>query len=319
MRSMNELTDDDAPKKPTRAKIIRTIVAVAVALACAGGFAWIRWGMKKSGLGEPCAYKVNCGADAPTCLKQTAEEDGVCSRPCDPGSACAPGIACVKVELEERDDRGNPLEGGYCFPQAMLDARKKKKPSDAGAPKDSVVDVPDVAGQLEGDVEMTWSRGGTKKVLVKGSLVRAAGAANDKRRRIADAATMRVFTVDDDAHTFAAAMLGGNPNATDVQLTKTGAKEDVAGRTCEVWRIDEKTETHEVCVIPGGAFADPLGANAPTWLRELATRNVFPLRMVARDAGGKETARMTVTRLDAHPVDASAVSVPRSYKNLAAK
>ena len=40
--------DDDAPKKPTRAKIIRTVIAVTVALACAGAFAWVRWGMKKA-------------------------------------------------------------------------------------------------------------------------------------------------------------------------------------------------------------------------------------------------------------------------------
>ena len=28
----------------------------------------------------------------------------------------------MKVELEDRDERGRPLEGGYCFPQAILDA-----------------------------------------------------------------------------------------------------------------------------------------------------------------------------------------------------
>ena len=143
---MTEIEDDDAPKKPTRAKIIRTIVAVTVALALGGTFAYVRWGMKKSGLGDPCAYKMNCGPDAPTCMKPNENEDGVCSRPCDhdAGAECAPGIACVKVELEERDDRGVPLEGGYCFPQALLDARKKKRTTrEASAPKDSFIDVPE--------------------------------------------------------------------------------------------------------------------------------------------------------------------------------
>lgn len=313
--------DDDAPKKPTRAKIIRTVVAVSIALACAGAFAWVRWGMKKSGLGEPCAYKVNCGPDAPTCLKQTADQDGVCSRPCDPGVECAPGIACVKVELEERDDRGNPLEGGYCFPQAILDARKKKKIVEAGAPKDSFVDVPEVAGQLEGDVDMKWERGsGAPQVasyVVKGTLVRSAGSG--KKRVLADAAAMRVYHVDDDKKSFGAAALEGAAATDGVKVTKTDAKEQIAGRSCDVWKIDEPKVSHEVCVITGGAFVDPSGRNAPTWLRELAVRSAFPLRMVERDAGGAEKSRMTVTRLDVHPVDAAAFAIPRSYKNLAAK
>ncbi len=314
--------DDDAPKKPTRAKIIRTVIAVTVALACAGGFAWVRWGMKKSGLGEPCAYKVNCGPDAPTCLKQSVDQDGVCSRPCDPGGECAPGIACVKVELEERDDRGNPLEGGYCFPQALVDARKKKKnPEPAGAPRDSFVDVPDVAGQIEGDVDMRWERGSgapqNASFLVKGTLVRAAGSG--KKRVIADAAAMRVYHVDDDKKTFGAAALEGSAAVDGVKVTKTEAKEQIAGRSCDVWRVEEPKVVHEVCVISGGAFVDPSGRTAPTWLRELAVRSAFPLRMVERDARGTEKSRMTVTRLDAHPVDASSFVIPKSYKNLAAK
>lgn len=314
--------DDEEPKKPTRAKVIRTVIAVAIALACAAAFAWVRWGMKKSGLGEPCAYKVSCGTDAPTCLKQNAEEDGVCSRPCEPGTDCAPGIACVKVELDERDDRGNPLEGGYCFPQAMLDARRKKKPAaEAGAPKDSYVDVPDAPGQLEGDVEMKWERaGGASHVasyLVKGTLVRAAGSG--KRRVIGDAAAMRVYQVDDDKKTFAAAALEGAPTIDGVKVTKTETKEQLAGRECSVWRIDEPKGSHEVCVVTGGAFVDPSGRTAPTWLRELAVRSAFPLRMIERDASGAEKGRMAVTKLDVHPVDGASFAIPKSYKNLAAK
>lgn len=312
--------EDDAPKKPTRAKIIRTAIAVTVALGCAGAFAWVRWGMKKSALGEPCAYRVNCGDEAPTCLKQSAEEDGVCSRPCDPGHDCAPGIACVKVELEERDDRGNPLEGGYCFPQAILDARRKKRAPEAGAPKDSYVDVPEVPDQLEGDVEMRWerARGGprTASYVVKGTLVRAGG---EKRRLIGDASAMRVYSVDDEKKTFAAAALEGAAATDGVKLTKTEAKETVAGRACDVWRIEEPKTTHEVCVVTGGAFVDPQGRAAPTWLRELAVRSAFPLRMVERDAAGKDKSSMTVTRIDVHPVDAASFSIPKSYRNLAAK
>jgi hypothetical protein len=313
----DEIEDDDAPKKPTRAKIIRTLIAVSVALACAGAFAYVRWGMKKSGLGERCAYKVNCGPDAPTCMKPNENEDGVCSRPCDAdaGAECAPGVVCLKVELEERDDRGVPLEGGYCVPQAFLDARKKKKPvAEAGAPKDSYVDVPEVAGQLEGDVEMKWERGGTATTVtyqVKGTLIRTAGPG--KKRTIADAAAMRVYVVDDHLHTFAASAYEGAAALDGVKVTKTETKEQIAGRSCDVWRVDEPKVSHEVCVVTGGAFVDPAGRTAPTWMRELAVRTAFPLRMQERDGKNK----MTVTRLDAHPVDGSLFAIPRTYRNLA--
>lgn len=311
-----DVDDPDAPKKPTRAKIIRTVVAVSVALACGGAFAYVRYGMKKSGLGERCAYKVNCAPDAPTCMKPNENEDGVCSRPCDhdAGTECAPGIACVKVELEERDDRGVPLEGGYCFPQALLDARKKKPAREAGPPKDSFIDVPEIAGQLEGEIEMKWERGAsatTATYQVKGTLIQAAGPG--KKRTIADASAMRVYMVDDHLHTFAASAYEGTAVVDGVKVTKTDAKEQIAGRSCDVWRIEEPKTSHEVCVITGGAFVDPTARNAPAWLRELSVRTAFPLRMAERDGKTK----MTVTRLDAHPVDAALFSIPRSYKNLA--
>jgi hypothetical protein len=312
---------DDEPKKPTRAKIVRTVVAVVVALACGGAFAWMRWGMTKSGLGERCAYRVNCGESAPTCLKQSIDEDGVCSRPCEPGVDCAPGIACVKVELEERDDRGNPLEGGYCFPQALIDARKKrKKPvAEAGAPRDSYVDVPESPG-LEGEIEVSWTRGKagpeTETVLVKGTLVRT--VSNGPKRMIADASTMRVYVVDDDKKTFAAAALEGDGSRDGVKLEKTEEKSEVAGRTCEIWRITEPKVVREVCIVHGGAFVDPVKRSAPVWLRELAVRTAFPLRMVERD-GDAERSRMTVTRIDGRPLDGALFAVPKAYKNLAAK
>src|SRR5262245_55212821 len=104
-------TDDPEAKKPSRAKKIRTLVAVIVALACLGVAVYLRYGMAKSPLGGPCAFKASCASDAPVCLKQTEDADGVCSRACDAGTNCADGIACIKVELDERDDRGMPLEG----------------------------------------------------------------------------------------------------------------------------------------------------------------------------------------------------------------
>lgn len=111
--------------------------AVAFAIAALATFAWVyvRYLVPKAGLGGPCKYAMNCKSDAPRCMRPDVDEDGVCSRTCTPGAPdagppdgdCAEGMKCVEIELdEERDERGMPLKGGYCFPKAFLDARKAK-------------------------------------------------------------------------------------------------------------------------------------------------------------------------------------------------
>ncbi|MBN9165701.1 MAG: hypothetical protein J0I07_32425, partial [Myxococcales bacterium] len=144
--------DDDGPKKTPKATIVRRSIVALLALACAGGWLYTRYLVKKETLGGACSYDMHCRSEAPRCLKQAVDASGVCSRPCDTDGDCAPDIKCVKVELDERDERGRPLEGGYCFPQALLDARKKKKAGDDGATQaarsDSWIDVPQAPGQL---------------------------------------------------------------------------------------------------------------------------------------------------------------------------
>jgi len=144
----NDVLDDLDPEE--RAKLRRKAkirFAVALFIAALATFAWVyvRYLVPKVGLGGPCKYAMNCQKDA-RCMRPDVEEDGVCSRACkpDPPDAganavgdCGEGIKCVEIELdEERDERGMPLKGGYCFPKAFLDARKaksKRGPADAGA------------------------------------------------------------------------------------------------------------------------------------------------------------------------------------------
>jgi hypothetical protein len=308
--------DDDEPKKPSRATIIRRVLVGLLALACAGGWVYTRWIVKKGTLGEPCSYDMHCRAEAPRCLKESTEGDGVCSRPCDTDGDCAPDIKCVKVELDERDERGRPLEGGYCFPQALLDARKKKKNPDAAAPKtaDSWVDVPELPDQLEGEVVL--ERGGSKSSYkVKGTLVLVQGAKG--HRTIVDTTTLRVYSVDDEKKTFAASQIGSSQ--AEATVTKTERKDRVADRECEIWIVEDSggkndKRSREACVVRGAAFVDPNARAATAWEKELAVRGVFPLRIVENDK-----TKLLATKVDTRPLEASLFTIPKAYKNLAAR
>ncbi|MBX3210114.1 MAG: DUF4412 domain-containing protein [Labilithrix sp.] len=314
---MDEL-DDDAPKKTPKATVVRRAIVGVLALACAGGWLYTRYLVKKEPLGGACAYDMHCRSEAPRCLKQSLEGDGVCSRACDTDADCAPDIKCVKVGLDEYDERGRPLEGGYCFPQALLDARKKKRASDAGEGSaraggaDSWVDVPEAPGQLEG--EITLERGGAKTTYeIKGTLVRlAAAGARKQKRTIVDTSTLRVYTVDDEKKTFSASQIGASPG--EPRVTKTDRKDTVAGRECEIWQIEEGKTTREACLVKGAAFVDPSARAASAWEKELTVRGVLPLRIVEGDKP-----KLLASKVDIRPLDASLFVIPKTYRNLAAR
>ncbi len=145
---------------------------------------------------------------------------------------------------------------------------------------------------------------------VKGSLVRVAGAKHG--RTIVDTSTLRVYTVDDDKKSFAASQLGAaGPEA---KVTKTERREKVAERECEVWTIEDGKTTREACVVKGAALVDPGARTVTPWEKELAVRGVFPLRVTEGDKP-----KLVVTRLDLHGVDPAGFTVPKAYKNLAAR
>jgi hypothetical protein len=315
--NLDELSTE-APRRLTRGAKIRIGLAVAAGCVILGAGIYARYLAPKSPLGGPCKWAMNCLAEAPKCMRASLDGEGVCSRQCELGQDCQEGIRCVEIELEERDPRGVPLKSGYCFPQSFIDAKKGKPATrDAGPPSDSWLPVPESTTQLEGEVVMQGLRAGTpsepKTYLVKGTLVRAMPASKTSRT-IADASGMRLFVVDDEKKTFTPTALEGGGQAT---IDKTTAKDRVADRDCDVWKIDDGKTRREACVLIGGAFLDPGGHTAPAWQRELSVRGAFPLRVVELDKNGREVARTSVLRLDLHPVDAALFTIPKSYKNLA--
>jgi hypothetical protein len=330
---VERLDEDDEPKKTPRATIIRRVLVGLLALACAGGWIYTRWIVKKNTLGEPCSYDMHCRTEAPRCLKQEVDAEGVCSRSCDNDGDCAPDIKCVKVELDDRDERGRPLEGGYCFPQALLDARKKKNKKDAGSSVaaqpsssskplqkgESWLDVPEVDGQLEGtfSIELRPSGraillGGRTAYDVRGTLIRVTKKGG---RTIVDTSTMRSYSIDDEKQTFSATQLAVLPG--EVKITKTGKTDRVADHECEIWDVDESpSQTKakgEVCVVKGGAFINPTQDKISALEKELAVRGVFPLRVRQDD---KVT--LIVQRTAERPLDPWNFAIPKTYKNLAA-
>jgi hypothetical protein len=309
---MTNLDDDDEPKKTPKATIVRRVLVGLLALACAGGWIYTRYLVKKETLGGTCSYDMHCRTEAPRCLKQSTDGDGVCSRSCDTDNDCAADIRCVKVELDEYDERGRPLQGGYCFPQALLDARKKKKDGDGGvaakaARSDSWVEVPEAPGQLEG--ELVVERNGAKTTYeVKGTLLRTA---TKHGRLIVDTSSLRSYQVDDEKKTFAASQIAASPG--EPKITKTDRKDKVADHECEIWLIEEGKVSREACVVKGAAFVDPSARAASAWEKELAVRSVFPLRV---NEGDKP--RFAVSKLEAKPLEASRFAIPKAYKNAAA-
>lgn len=316
--------DDDLerrPKKVTRKAKIRVAVALVLASVATSAWVYVRYLVPKSTLGGPCRWAMHCTKEAPACMRPDIDDDGVCSKACDADAGdCAPGIRCVKIELDERDERGMPVQSGYCFPQAFLDA-KKSRGHDAGSPGDSWLDVPEVATQLEGEITYAWERGGArsgepKTYLVKGTLVRA-WPASGSSRTIVDTTSLRVFSIDDAKRTFAPSVLDA-PGA-EAKTDKTGRKDTVLGRECDVWTIDDGRTRREACIVSGAAFVDPSARSVPSWLRELSVRGALPLRVIETDKGGKELSRMIATRFDVRAVGAADFAIPRAYKNLAAR
>ena len=203
------MNDDDdlelAHRRTRRRKTIRTALALVAGALVLGSGLYVRYVAPKSGLGEPCQWAMHCRPEAPKCMRVSVDGEGVCSRPCETEADCAEGIRCVSVGLDERDERGRPREGGYCFPQSFIDAKKGRtaKP-DAGSAPDSWLTVPESPTQLEGEVVLRWQRGGApgdeKTYLVKGTLLRDASGGEGPRlhRRIG----MRLFKVDDERARF---------------------------------------------------------------------------------------------------------------------
>lgn len=108
-----------------------------------------------------------------------------------------------------------------------------------------------------------------------------------------------------------------------VDFQRTGQFETILGRKCEKIVIKSHDGTAEVWGAEGmgvfmnpgmgGAFGRRLANPQNAWESELMRHGFFPLRVVARDADGHQTAKLEATEIDASPLPDSLFAPPADY------
>lgn len=119
--------------------------------------------------------------------------------------------------------------------------------------------------------------------------------------------------------------------AEKAELRKTGRTETILGYACEEYAIQEGKETTEVWLTDrlgsfvGLALENPMAgmmgggqAKRSGWEETLKGRaGAFPMRVVTRDARGRETARVEVRQVEPGPVADDAFLIPPGFQKLA--
>ncbi|HZV12963.1 MAG TPA: DUF4412 domain-containing protein [Candidatus Kapabacteria bacterium] len=105
---------------------------------------------------------------------------------------------------------------------------------------------------------------------------------------------------------------------------KTGKSETILGYTCDEWvSTNPKTKLTTDMWLAKGPGAPMMGMNNPMdrymgqaseGFEPMMKDGTYPLRTIVKDAAGKETLRMEVTKIEKKAVDPSLFVVPADYK-----
>lgn len=104
----------------------------------------------------------------------------------------------------------------------------------------------------------------------------------------------------------------------------TGKTDVVAGRSCEIWRLNdpEEEKTYEMCLARDmGMFmqgSNPMGgsgAASAAWQAELRKGGLFPLRVVEK-SGGASKQVLVATKIEEKKLDDSLFTVPSGMKKM---
>lgn len=126
--------------------------------------------------------------------------------------------------------------------------------------------------------------------------------------------------------------MGGKPAGPDPKVEKTGRTETILGYPCEEYRSTEGGETTEMWVtdqlgtfmgLSGGNPMEGMmggsGKSSPTsgWERALKGQTAaFPLRVVNRDAKGREIFRLEVKKIDPGSLPDSLFVPPAGFEKM---
>jgi hypothetical protein len=104
----------------------------------------------------------------------------------------------------------------------------------------------------------------------------------------------------------------------DVKVERTGKMHDVAGRSCEEWRVEDRDVRVTACVMKGGPYFD-LGAleaqggfKAPAWAHSIVDAGYIPLRVTIGDPSGTTWGTSEITDAS-RKVDPSQFEIPVGY------
>lgn len=110
----------------------------------------------------------------------------------------------------------------------------------------------------------------------------------------------------------------------DVKLEKTGETEKILGYTATKYLVTHDNTTTDLWLAEGlGTFMgfsnnNPMGGRRSSvpqsWERALAGKELFPLRVVGHDKGGKENFRMEVTAIEKQTLPDSLFAPPAGYQ-----
>lgn len=156
------------------------------------------------------------------------------------------------------------------------------------------------------------------------------------RFEMKDASMPMVMLLDLDRETMAMIMEGENmymefpiddedASEADQKMpdpVKTDRNDQVAGRSCEIWTLDdpEERKTYEMCVARDmGSFmqtSNPMGGrSSPAWEAELRKGGMFPLRVI-ETSGGKSQQILLVTKIEEKKLDDVLFAVPSGMKKM---
>lgn len=110
-------------------------------------------------------------------------------------------------------------------------------------------------------------------------------------------------------------------------VERTGKSENIAGYSCEVWRITDKETKqleHEICVTKGFGrsplfWLDPKQvqrSSQPGWVKQLVNEGGFGLRTIHYGDNGKESSRTETTGIEKKSLDNALFAMPADYTKM---
>ena len=108
--------------------------------------------------------------------------------------------------------------------------------------------------------------------------------------------------------------------ASEQDMTNTGQTKTIAGRSCEVWRMESSDGTFETCMAKGmGTFMMPQNQmrkqDAPSWAQKFAEEGSMPLEIV-EIKNEKRTVQMKATKIEEKSLSSDLFEIPDGYRDM---